>query len=599
MAKNGGLGMSPVILLGGWGSPGGWNNGWSASGIALSNATFPAGSAAGVAIGTLSAITGTGTYTFTLTDSAGSKVALGGTNGVNLQTGATSATAGSFSITVHADGGTPPYDQTFLITAVLLFNTVLPVISGTVQQGSVLSTTNGTWSGAPTISYSYQWQRNAVNIAGAGAATYTLAAADVGTTITVAVTATNAGGAASITSLGVGPVVSAPVAPVNTSPPTISGSAVVGETLVTTTGTWIGSPSSTFTYQWKRDATSVGTNSSSYTLVTADLNAVMTCVVTGTNTAGSVDATSNSLGPVGVAPSNTVLPTISDTTPTVGDVLTATTGTWTGSATITYSYQWRRAGGNIGGATNNTYTVLAADYGLQLSVVVTATNGAGSTSAGSLNTVSVAGLPPANAGGAALPVISGTATEGQILTVTSPGTWTGAPTPTFSYQWKRGATNVGTNSTGYTLVTADIAAVMTCVVTGSNAGGSANATSNSKGPVLASGTTTQTPTIDLVGSSDFGPSAVDNITSDNTPQFDVVCLTTPLVGDIIDITKDGTITASATLTANDIQVPRRRVLVPRRCQMAPTYSPRGTPMRERRVRSRLGYPLRSTLSRQY
>lgn len=89
------------------------------SGIRLSNASFTAGSAQGTAIGALSVAGGTGTYTFTLTDSASSKVQVAGTNGVNLQAGSAAASPGSFSITVHADNGAgSTFNATFLITAV-------------------------------------------------------------------------------------------------------------------------------------------------------------------------------------------------------------------------------------------------------------------------------------------------------------------------------------------------------------------------------------------------------------------------------------------------------------------------------------------------
>jgi hypothetical protein len=60
--------------------------------------------------------------------------------------------------------------------------------------GTVVSVTNGTWTGAPT-SYAYQWRRDGTNIVGATAASYTLIAADVGGhQITCVVTATNATG---------------------------------------------------------------------------------------------------------------------------------------------------------------------------------------------------------------------------------------------------------------------------------------------------------------------------------------------------------------------------------------------------------------------
>jgi hypothetical protein len=47
-------------------------------------------------------------------------------------------------------------------------------------QGSVLSVTNGTWLNAAGGTYSYQWQRDNVNIAGQTAATHTVVAADQG-----------------------------------------------------------------------------------------------------------------------------------------------------------------------------------------------------------------------------------------------------------------------------------------------------------------------------------------------------------------------------------------------------------------------------------
>lgn len=90
----------------------------AAKGIQLSASSFPAGSAQGTAIGTLSVVGGTGTYTFTLTDSHTNAVQVAGANGVNLQVGSASSSAGSFSITVHADNGAgSTFNRTFLITA--------------------------------------------------------------------------------------------------------------------------------------------------------------------------------------------------------------------------------------------------------------------------------------------------------------------------------------------------------------------------------------------------------------------------------------------------------------------------------------------------
>lgn len=92
------------------------------------------------------------------------------------------------------------------------------------------------------------------------------------------------------------------------------------------------------------------------------------------------------------------------------------------------------------------------------------------------------GVPPVNT---VAPAITGTAQEGQTVSC-STGTWTGTPTITFAYQWKRNGSNIGsaTNST-YTLVTADVSQSITCQVTATNAVGSANATSNTITPTAA------------------------------------------------------------------------------------------------------------------
>src|SRR5207302_8470029 len=44
--------------------------------------------------------------------------------------------------------------------------------------------------------------------------------------------------------------------------------------------------------------------------------------------------------------------------------------------------------------------------------------------------------PPVAPANTAAPTVSGVAQQGQTLTA-NPGTWTGNPAPTFSYQWQR------------------------------------------------------------------------------------------------------------------------------------------------------------------
>lgn len=79
-------------------------------------------------------------------------------------------------------------------------NLTAPVVSGGTSLGSVLTTTNGTWSGTLPFTYTYQWQRNGLPISGATSSTYTIVVADSAAAITCVVTATNAIGNASANS---------------------------------------------------------------------------------------------------------------------------------------------------------------------------------------------------------------------------------------------------------------------------------------------------------------------------------------------------------------------------------------------------------------
>ena len=78
----------------------------------------------------------------------------------------------------------------------------------------------------------------------------------------------------------------------------------------------------------------------------------------------------------GNPPVLTVAPAISGTE-TVGQVLTCSTGTFSGDATITYQYQWFSAGSAISGATSSTYTLTSSELGEKLQCRVMATNSVG------------------------------------------------------------------------------------------------------------------------------------------------------------------------------------------------------------------------------
>ena len=194
---------------------------------------------------------------------------------------------------------------------------------------------------------------------------------------------------------GVAAVSARAAAPTNTSPPTVTGTAQQGRTLTANSGTWANGPS-TFFYRWQR-CTADGTGCSNITNATrrtyllrdADVDNTVRVVVTASNSDGQTSTNSavTDLVSSNAAPKNTAKPAIGGN-PQVGAELTADHGMWTGGVR-SFAYQWQRcdtAGNgctNVTGATGSSYGVRVIDAGHTMSVVVTATNLAGSATAGS------------------------------------------------------------------------------------------------------------------------------------------------------------------------------------------------------------------------
>ena len=90
-------------------------------------------------------------------------------------------------------------------------------------------------------------------------------------------------------------------------------------------------------------------------------------------------------------PTNTVAPVVSGTE-TEGETLSCTEGTWAGEGSITYAYQWRRDGSNIGGATSATYDLTGDDVDAMIDCRVTATddNGAASVNSNAVGPIEAA-----------------------------------------------------------------------------------------------------------------------------------------------------------------------------------------------------------------
>lgn len=143
-------------------------------------------------------------------------------------------------VTVTATNADGSASATSAATAIVLgapatgpVNTALPTISGTVQVGSTLTAATGTWSGSPT-GYTYAWSRcdqsgnNCAVISGATSSTYVLQQVDAGTTLRVAVTATNTSGSNSATSAQTAVVPAVPVPPA-TGCPSGNGAVAIGD----------------------------------------------------------------------------------------------------------------------------------------------------------------------------------------------------------------------------------------------------------------------------------------------------------------------------------------------------------------------------------
>ena len=132
-------------------------------------------------------------------------------------------------------------------------------------------------------------------------------------------------------------------APINTVAPAVTGTATVGQTLSSTTGTWTGAPAPTFTYQWQRVTTDIsGATSSTYVLVAADYANTIRCVVTATNVVSAISANSNSSASVAASVPGA---------PTIG------TATATSSSTATVAFT---APASNGGAAITSYTATSS-----------------------------------------------------------------------------------------------------------------------------------------------------------------------------------------------------------------------------------------------
>ena len=157
--------------------------------------------------------------------------------------------------------------------------------------------------------------------------------------------------------------------------------------------------------------------------------------------------------------------------PVVGQRLTCMRGTWKGAPAPSLTVQWLRNGTNIASATASSYTVAPEDLGASLACRVAASNREGRAEATS-GSVEIPGGKPKNL---EQPTISGTPAVGEPLTC-SPGIWSGAPPPVYTYQWLLNGMEIPSAAASTLIVaSADRGLDLSCAVTARNREGSATA----------------------------------------------------------------------------------------------------------------------------
>jgi hypothetical protein len=373
--------------------------------------------------------------------------------------GATSATytipstvtgdAGNYDVVITGTCGTATSAVSVLnVDAATVINTepvAQNVCPGTAASFTVAATGTGTLT--------YQWRLNGADISGANAATYNIASAAAGNVGSYDVIVNSSCGAdtSAAVSLTLKAVTAITTQPANQA--TCPGGNVTFTVAATGDGT--------LTYQWRKDGVNIaGANASSYTIngVTAADAASYDVIVTGG--CGSLTSSAATLS----LNSATITSAPSAQTVCAGSPASFTVAA---SGVGTLTYQWRKNGTNIAGATSTTYAIastVAADAG-NYDVVITGSCG------------SITSTPVSLTVNPATTITVNPSAQGACLGGNATFTVTAAGTGTLTYQWRKGTVNIpGATSSSYTItgVTASSAANYDVIVTG----GCGTATSN-------------------------------------------------------------------------------------------------------------------------
>jgi DNA-binding beta-propeller fold protein YncE len=317
--------------------------------------------------------------------------------------------------------------------------TVLPIAPTITAQPASTSVSAGqaavfSVGAGGTEPLSYQWLAGGVSIAGATAASYSIAATTLSQSGSqFSVTVSNAAG--SVTSSAATLVVNPIAAAITAQPASTSVSA--GQPAVFSVGA---SGTAPLSYQWLEGGVSIaGATAASYSIAATTLSqSGSQFSVTVSNAGGSITSSVATLTVNAIAPTITAQPaslTVNAGQPAMFSV--------TASGTAPLSYQWQRGGAPIAGATAASYSLASttlSESGQQFSVVVS--NAGGSVTSGAA-ALSVNAIAPA------------IVTQPQSQTVYAGSTASfsvvASGTTPLSYQWQQNGVNIaGATNASYT-----------------------------------------------------------------------------------------------------------------------------------------------------
>ncbi|MEO5333262.1 MAG: hypothetical protein H7839_14700, partial [Magnetococcus sp. YQC-5] len=325
-------------------------------------------------------------------------------------------------------------------------------ITGIVTQGETLTAVSTLADADGMGTLSYQWKANGESITGATGNTLLVAEAQVGKTITVVASYTDGSSTVeSVTSSATTQVVN-----VNDIPDgnvTINGSATKGQFLTANTLNLSDADGlGAFNYLWKAGNDVItGATGASLQLTGDHVGKVITVVVNYTDGHGkSESVTSTATNPVVNINDPPIGSVILTGTPTQGQTLTASNNLTDGDGMGSVTYQWKADNLLISGATGATLTLTESMVGQAIIAEASYTDGHNTIEkVSSVATNPVGNLNDPPTGNV---TITGTATQGQILTASN--TLADADgMGTVSYQWKADDVAIGGATSSSLLLT--------------------------------------------------------------------------------------------------------------------------------------------------